>query len=327
MWPLTHPQSRLRGRSGRRSHSCPISAPGESHPGGGTRQGGPPGGGFLGSAKACSAGEGRGSGGGGGGTEGGCAGFARAICSPSRSSKLVGTFCPLASSLRLSWPSRPRVDATPWAAGLVPQSHPGTPPASSFCELSAPRPSLPPCAALLRASRGGCMSWHRRLALAHGQARERAAHPPPRTAPRRPGSRGPAGSAPAAALRAPLPGAAHKDGLPGPEPAGFRSSGPSPPPQSPGAPSAGGETLSPPGKYRRPRTRTRAQVPVNAQGEGVPGEFGRYLKDRQPAAPSASFGLFPSEGKERGAGQTPPAEAASCSRHPRLSQAVVLNEQ
>lgn len=75
-----------------------------------------------------------------------------------------------------------------------------------------------------------------------------------------------------------------------------------------------------PESSRRPRTRTRAQVPVNAQGERVPGGLGRYLKDRRP-------GLFHSEGKERGAGQTPPAEAASCSRHPRLSQAVVLNEQ
>lgn len=82
-----------------------------------------------------------------------------------------------------------------------------------------------------------------------------------------------------------------------------------------------------PASSRRPGTRTRAKVPVSAQGERVPGEFGRCLKDRRPAAPSASFGLFHSEGKERGAGQTPPAEAASCSRHPRLSQAVVLNEQ
>lgn len=315
MWPLTHPQSRLRGRSGRRSHSCPISAPGESHPGGGTRPGGPPVGGFLGSAKACSAGEGRGSGAGGGGTEGGCAGLAPAICSPSRSSKLVGTFCPLASSLRLSWPPRPRVAATPGAAGLVPQSHRGTPPASSFCELSAPRPSLPPGAALLRASRGGCRSWHRRLARAHGQARERAAQPhagpapaaqpaPPRLPPRALLSPEPLTKT---ASLAPSPQASVAPALPHPH----KVLGRLPPAARP-------SVL--PASSRRPRTRTRAQVPVNAQGERVPGGLGRYLKDRRP-------GLFHSEGKERGAGQTPPAEAASCSRHPRLSQAVVLNEQ
>ena len=39
-------------REARKGHSCPpISAPGEHHPEEGKRQGGPPGGGFLGSAR------------------------------------------------------------------------------------------------------------------------------------------------------------------------------------------------------------------------------------------------------------------------------------
>lgn len=128
------------------------------------------------------AGEGRGSGGGGGGIRGGGAGMAQAVCSRGRSPKLSwvrpAPGPPLRSFVGLQGP---RVEATAWAARPSRDTA-----ASSCCSALGPAPLSPSPRATLQGQQQGWWvhflggsGLHRHT----GQARERAAHPPPRRDP------------------------------------------------------------------------------------------------------------------------------------------------
>lgn len=149
----------------------------------------------------------------------------RTICSPSRSSSVHSPHWPHFIVEAALLASTARLYATPSATGLKPQSPPGPQPHSFLCYFSASA-LLIRLSSCLRGSFQRQQGWVYFLRSRACPGTQAGRHT--RT-PRRPSARSRASSAPAGRPERCFPRAAHKGNLPGLQPAGFRSSSPTPP--------------------------------------------------------------------------------------------------